>query len=152
MPHWNLDTVRLTDCLGNEIGVDHAMGKGKMKVLCCGDRNWTNRKVIQVVLASIGNRVEAIIEGEARGADRIARQEAEALGLKVLPFPADWDRYGRSAGFKRNIEMLNQEPGLVIAFHDSLETSKGTSHIIREAKARGIQVIVVSSNGKMVKC
>jgi len=124
----------------------------RVKVLCCGDRNWTNRKVVRTVLESLAPRIEVVIEGEARGADRISRQEAEGLGLKVLRFPADWESHGRRAGFLRNIQMLDQEPDLVIAFHDHMEKSKGTSHTVREAKARGIKVVIVCSNGKMVKC
>jgi len=125
---------------------------GPLTVLCCGDRNWTDRKIIRTVLGSIAKRIDVVIEGEARGADRICCQEAEALGLRVEKFPADWDGEGRRAGILRNIQMLDCGPNLVLAFHDHLETSEGTGHTVRTALSRGIMVLLVQSNGKITKC
>lgn len=46
-----------------------------------------------------------IVEGEAKGADTLAKQYAEEKGYTVVPFPADWDKHGKSAGYKRNEQM-----------------------------------------------
>jgi hypothetical protein len=62
----------------------------------------------------------------------------------VRVFPADWERYKRRAGIIRNLEMLDQEPDLVIAFWDG--KSRGTAHTIGEARRRGIPVEVVSAD------
>jgi len=84
-----------------------------------------------------------VIAGGARGADSIAANFAKGLGLTVREFPADWIVYGRSAGFRRNVEMLDQEPDLVIAFWDGKST--GTAHTRREAEKRGIPVEVIQA-------
>lgn len=68
-----------------------------MRVLCCGDRNWTNMPVIyRRLLAFAADTI--IIEGEARGADRISREVAERLGFTVERYPAKWDEHGKAAG------------------------------------------------------
>ena len=77
-----------------------------------------------------------ILHGGARGADTLAGQAAQAVGLPCHVFPAKWNQYGRQAGFIRNIQMLDQKPDLVLAFWDGL--SQGTAHTIREALKRGI--------------
>lgn len=110
-----------------------------MRVLVCGDRNWSDASLIAHHLAKLEHA--EIIEGEARGADRLARIEAEKLGYVVHKFPAQWGVYGKAAGVLRNKQMLDEgKPSLVLAFHDDLEHSKGTGDMVRRAKARGIPV------------
>ena len=115
-----------------------------MRVLVCGDRNWTDRDLIKLILSNLdGYRQEiTIIQGEARGADSLAREVAFELGYLVEGYPAQWEQYGRAAGPIRNREMLDTEPDFVIAFHSNLEQSKGTKDCVEEARRRGIPVEV----------
>lgn len=118
-----------------------------MKVLICGDRNWDNREKVRARLERLLDEVEGfitVIEGEARGADTIAKEEAEKLGIRVKPMPALWSIYGRGAGPIRNQAMLDQDPELVIAFHENLLESRGTADMIRRARAAGVEVEVIS--------
>jgi len=113
-----------------------------MRVLVCGDRNWTNIHAIWRHLVGL-SKDTIIIEGEARGVDSLAREVAESLGMKVMPFPADWNKHGRAAGPIRNIQMLKEgKPDLVLAFHPDLEKSKGTKHMVEISKKAGIEVMV----------
>lgn len=85
-----------------------------------------------------------VIEGEASGADTWGRRAAESLGFEVLPFPANWDKYSKAAGPIRNRQMLDEgKPDLVLAFHDDIESSKGTKDCIKAAEQRGIPYIVL---------
>jgi hypothetical protein len=114
-----------------------------MRVLICGDRNWDKEGIVKRVLLQSGATV--VIHGDARGADSIAGTLATSLGLKVEAFPADWQRYGRAAGPIRNQQMLDEgRPEKVIAFHPSIETSKGTADMVRRARAAGLPVTVVT--------
>jgi hypothetical protein len=108
-----------------------------MKVLVCGSRDWKDADVIRARLRALP-RGTTIIHGGARGADLMAATAANSLGFDTHEYPADWKNLGRSAGFKRNIEMLNEEPDLVIAFWR--DKSTGTGHTVREARKRGIPV------------
>lgn len=108
-----------------------------MRLLICGDRKWNDYEMIANALREI--RPSLLIEGEANGADIISRIEAEILGIPVLKFPADWNKYGKSAGPIRNTQMLKEgKPDMVIAFHDNIESSKGTKHMVTIANRANI--------------
>jgi hypothetical protein len=113
-----------------------------VRVLVCGDRNWMDRKKIEDRLLKLPVNT-VVIEGEASGADSLARDVAREIGLSVLEFPADWKKHGKAAGPIRNRQMLDQKPDLVIAFHPDLTKSRGTADTVREAKRRGIPVEVI---------
>ncbi len=119
-----------------------------MKILVCGDRNWSNRQFIYGYLYRLTkfeyrDRI-VIIEGEARGADTMARDWAELNGVKFEPYPADWKLHGKAAGPIRNRQMLSAKPDMVIAFHNDIGSSKGTRHMVTIARAAGIPVTVVT--------
>jgi hypothetical protein len=53
------------------------------------------------------------------------------------PYPADWARDGRGAGFLRNERMLAEaKPHLVVAFPGG----RGTAHMVARAEAAGVAV------------
>jgi YspA, cpYpsA-related SLOG family len=110
-----------------------------VKVLVCGSRSWDRPPEIGRRLAALPPHSE-IIHGGARGADQIAATYARALGLPEKEFPPNWGR-GRNAGIIRNLQMLDEQPDLVLAFWDGVST--GTKHTIEEAQRRGIPVEVV---------
>jgi len=83
-----------------------------------------------------------IIQGDAAGADTIAKACATERGFEVLSFPADWTKFGNSAGHKRNRQMINEgEPNLVVAFIDTNWKSAGTHNMIELSEACALQVI-----------
>ena len=86
-----------------------------------------------------------IIHGDCRGADRMAGEVAELLGIQVHKVPADWDTYGNKAGPIRNSIMLGYMPKMVIAFHNDIENSKGTKDMVTKAKNAGIDVRIIST-------
>jgi len=51
-----------------------------------------------------------------RGADAMADQFARDIGMCVRRHPADWATYGKSAGFRRNSEMVWAGADLCFAF------------------------------------
>jgi hypothetical protein len=90
------------------------------------------------------NQFDVLISGTARGADQMGEEWAVATvnPIEVWRYPADWKKHGRSAGFKRNVLMLEHgKPDLVVAFLEG--ASRGTHHTIREAQARDIPVVEV---------
>jgi hypothetical protein len=84
----------------------------------------------------------------SHGADTIAGSVADRLGWPVEAHPADWRRYGKSAGFKRNLAMLDTHPILVIAFTMIPGGTPGTRHTLTNAYRRGIPVVVVTPDGR----
>lgn len=114
-----------------------------MKVLVTGDRNWTNREVIERELRKLPPG-SIVVHGAARGADSIAGEIARRLGFEVRPYPADWDTHGKAAGPMRNAEMLRREHLLhspiekVLAFHSDFENSRGTKDMVTKAIKKSI--------------
>ena len=118
-----------------------------MKILVCGDRRWSDRQTIYRILLPYATQTPpvTILHGGARGADTLAGQVAQELGMEVKEVRAEWQRYGRGAGPLRNDKMLNEHPDLVIAFHNDLAKSKGTADTVRKVQKRGIAVMVVKT-------
>ena len=109
-----------------------------MKILITGSRTWTDKKII---LKALSKQLDIlyIIHGGARGADSLAGEAARELKLDVKVYPAEWNKYGKRAGYLRNKQMLDTEkPDLVLAFHK--DSSRGTQHTINLARERGIPV------------
>lgn len=118
-----------------------------MKILICGGRDFNDEDLmvenINQLLDELG-LVEAqitIISGMARGADLMAYELALHNGIETIVMPADWNKYGKSAGFIRNLQMLNHAD-YVLAFWDN--KSKGTEHTIVNAQKRNITVKVIN--------
>jgi len=107
-----------------------------VRLLICGDRNWSDSAAILSIILQY--KPSVVIEGEARGADTLARIAAEQVSVAVLKFPADWQKYGRSAGPIRNSQMLKEgNPDVVVGFHYKIEESKGTRDMLTRAKKAG---------------
>lgn len=119
----------------------------RLKVLVCGDRSWTNTRLILECMKALYYEMgyDTLIEGEARGADKIAANCAHYLGMAVLDFPADWEKFGKAAGPIRNQRMLTVgKPDLVVAFHNNIEESRGTKDMINKAKKACIPCYLIS--------
>jgi hypothetical protein len=117
-----------------------------MKLLVCGDRNWTRRDVIKWALAQL-QPDDVVIHGACRGADLMAAACAQSMGIETRAYPAKWDELGRRAGPIRNQQMLSENPdiGLAFAFHDDMENSRGTADMVRRLRKAGIPVSVMTS-------
>lgn len=112
-----------------------------MKLIVCGGRDFTDQDYAFAILDQCHHEVgiTCLVEGGARGADRLGRLWAISRGVRYLTFAADWDRHGKSAGFLRNAEMLNSGAEGVIAFPGG----RGTAHMIRISKERSVPVVEV---------
>jgi hypothetical protein len=111
-----------------------------IRLLVCGGRDYVNERRVFEVLYPYKDEVCVLIHGCAAGADFMARQWALINNVPELAFKANWDRFGKAAGPKRNIQMLNDgKPSLVIAFPGG----NGTAHMVRIAREAGVEVIEI---------
>jgi len=118
-----------------------------MKILVCGSRNWTDFSFILLQLKRLPKDT-VIINGDCVGADKLSTKAAETLGLQVKKYPAEWDKYGKSAGPRRNAEMLKENPDEVWAFHYDLYNSRGTLDMVKKAQAKNIKVVLYNTRGE----
>lgn len=82
-----------------------------------------------------------IVSGHASGADLLGEQFANEYGFQTIIKPADWQKYGRSAGPKRNTEMAEISDAL-IAFWDG--KSRGTKNMIDTARQKKLVVRIIN--------
>lgn len=114
---------------------------GPLRLVVSGDRNWYDSKAVEDVLDTLPMSATVVIEGEARGLDLMFATLARQQGFQVLPFPADWESYGLSAGWKRNQQMIDEgKPHFLIWFHDDLSKSKGTKDMVTRCTQQGLPV------------
>lgn len=84
--------------------------------------------------------IEEVVSGGCKyGADKLAERYAEEKDLTLTILPADWEMFGKSAGFKRNVDIVRRSD-YVIAFWDG--KSKGTKHTIEIARKQNKRVII----------
>jgi hypothetical protein len=113
------------------------------RLLVTGSRTWHDIAAIEQVLAVILDRHPEgvlLVHGACpRGADAIAAAcAARTPGYQVEAHPADWRRYGRAAGYRRNAEMIASGADGCAAFIRG--GSPGSTGAVRLASAAGIPV------------
>lgn len=114
-----------------------------MRVLVCGGRNYADWERLCAVLGKLHAEaiIETVIQGGAKGADKLAGQWAEAASVPCEQYDADWESFGSFAGPKRNRAMLEEgRPDVVIAFPGGT----GTRNMIRQARKAGVKVVEVA--------
>lgn len=77
-----------------------------------------------------------------KGADHWADQWCLGWNFVAERHPANWDEFGKSAGFIRNQQMVDSGIDLCLAFQKN--KSRGTQHTIDRALHKGIETIVWS--------
>lgn len=75
--------------------------------LVAGSRSFDDYELLSQTLDNLlSNQPKvAIVSGGAKGADSLAERYAREHNLPLKVFPADWNRFGKSAGYKRNRQM-----------------------------------------------
>lgn len=111
-----------------------------MKTIIAGLRDYRAREIDTQYLDQEKDTITEVLCGCATGADEFGRRWAVANGIPVRKFPADWDRFGKSAGPIRNRKMTVYADRL-IAFWDG--KSLGTKNMIDVATKRGLRVTVI---------
>lgn len=115
------------------------------KVIIAGSRGFSNYRLLKEQCNKYLREKRktcniVVISGHARGADTLGEKYAKEEGFDLEIYPAQWDKYGKSAGFRRNEQMGNIADAL-IAFWDG--KSHGTKHMIDIMNEKNLQVKVV---------
>jgi hypothetical protein len=110
-----------------------------MKVAVIGSRTFFDKAKLVEQLDRLQN-ISLIVSGGARGADSLGEQYAKERKIPTMIFLPDWERFGKSAGFKRNVQIIDHAD-LVVAFWDG--QSAGTRHSIDLARKSGKECKIV---------
>jgi len=101
------------------------------KIVVAGGRTYTNTGMVFICLEKIVQKGDVIISGHAKGVDMMGELYAQKNNLACEIYPAEWDKYGRSAGPRRN-EQMAQVADKVVVFWDF--KSRGTKNMVDMAK------------------
>lgn len=123
-----------------------------MKIVIAGSRNFNDYDFLENKINElIKNKqidITEIVSGKAKGADFLGEKYASLNNISIKEFPANWNLYGKKAGFLRNQEMGNYAD-VLIAFWDG--NSKGTKHMIDYMRNLKKQVFVFNFNKQKIK-
>lgn len=108
-------------------------------MIVCGSRDWDDARTIRLMLARYNGPTTVLVHGGClTGADAIADQFARENGWEVEVHPADWERWKKSAGPRRNREMAELGADVCLAFNRN--DSPGTKNMVNNCVKRGIPV------------
>lgn len=118
----------------------------KIRIIIAGSRNFNDYELLSKTILEDNVCLEnaTIISGTAKGADRLGEKFAEEHNLNLVRMPADWNTYGKRAGYLRNTDMANyasKGKGILYAFWDG--ESRGTKNMILIAKEKGLEVHII---------
>ena len=121
-----------------------------MRVIVCGTREADCDELVYSELTALweglfAGEILTVVHGACpNSADEYAEAFArspERPNVQHEPHPADWDRYGKRAGFIRNKHMASLGGDRCLAFWDG--TSTGTLDMIRCAAKAKIRTEVI---------
>lgn len=113
------------------------------KIIIAGSRDFQFCDVmdfyVQAVIKNLKEDTIEIVSGTARGADKLGEQFSAHYDYQLKRMPANWNEYGKSAGYRRNKEMA-EYANVAILFWDG--ESKGTRHMIDLAESHNLATYV----------
>tara|TARA_R110000868_G_scaffold131954_1_gene342329 strand:+ start:93 stop:446 length:354 start_codon:yes stop_codon:yes gene_type:complete len=115
-----------------------------LKVIIAGTRTFKDYELVKKTCDHMFSKQTPYIEivnGGANGADRLGGRYAMEMGYKNTLFQANWDEFGKSAGYIRNKEMAEYADAAII-FWDG--TSKGAKHMIDLAVEANLKLKIVT--------
>lgn len=101
-----------------------------MKLAIIGSRNLS----VENLEKYLPHGIDEIVSGGARGIDSCAEKYAINNNIKFTVFLPEYEKYGRTAPLKRNLQIINYADEIV-AFWD--KKSRGTKFVIDNCRKQG---------------
>lgn len=101
-----------------------------MKVIIAGSRDITDYSYVRDSVDNSPFEITEVVSGCAKGVDIIGEQLAATYHTPVKKFPADWTKYGKSAGPIRNRQMAEYADAAIVIHNGS----KGSLNMIQTMK------------------
>lgn len=115
-----------------------------MKVIIAGPRDYHDYVSLLVAIHLCPFDISEVVSGRAKGVDTLGERWAKDYGVPVKPFPADWNRWGNSAGPKRNKQMAEYADAAILLWDGH---SRGTRSMRMIAEGERIGLFVYGIRG-----
>jgi hypothetical protein len=99
-----------------------------MSIIICGDKDWNNYESILNFIKTL-DKTTIIIQGGRNGVDLLVKKACEACRMNFF-----------TVFSQKSLEILDCGPELLAVFHSNLEESKGTKHVVDQARLREIPI------------
>lgn len=119
-----------------------------MRTIIAGSRSIDSIDAVRVAVSFCGWIPSVVISGCAAGVDLLGEQWAKENGIPIEKFPAEWNKFGKSAGPIRNGQMANAAEALIAVWDGS---SSGTKNMIEQATKKGLKVSVFQVRKKSLR-
>lgn len=110
-----------------------------MTIAIVGSREFSYYRYLEQSIEIYFSKIDKIISGGARGADNLGQRYANEHNIPLTLFLPDWNAYGKSAGYRRNVQIVTASDA-VVAYWDG--NSRGTHHTINIANKAGKPVLI----------
>jgi len=110
-----------------------------MRTIIAGSRTVFDFRQVVIAVRKAPWTITTILSGGASGADELGEKFARRNKIPLETYPADWNRWGKSAGYRRNAEMADNAEALIALWDGK---SKGTANMIDLAKRKHLKVYV----------
>jgi hypothetical protein len=116
-----------------------------MKLIIAGSRTIAgNGSLINGAIQhfQLTGKVSEVVSGTASGIDSLGEKWAAHYKIKIKRFPAEWNKYGNSAGPIRNKDMAEYADALLLIWDGLSRGSKSMKTEMQKAKKDIYEVIL----------
>lgn len=122
-----------------------------MKVIIAGSRSASRLSLVEYGMRQLLDKYKprspiVVLSGTAKGGDTLGEEWALKHGATIQRYPADWDKFGKSAGYIRNTKMAN-DAYILLAIWDG--KSRGTKNMIECMDSRTKPYLVINFGGEL---
>lgn len=114
------------------------------RIVVAGSRHFNDYDTLEKYISEfISRKIDEepiiFVSGGCRGADSLGEHYAKLHGYQAEVYPAEWSKYGKAAGVKRNKLMVDISDFIICFWNGS---SKGTKSLIEYAGKVGKAVYI----------
>jgi len=112
------------------------------KTIIAGSRGIVDYTLVEEAIKESNFCIQEVVSGTAKGVDKLGEEYAIKHCIPLSRFPillSDWNKHGRFVGYARNSQMADYADSLIALWDGK---SKGTKHMIDDAKKKGLNVFV----------
>lgn len=114
-----------------------------MKTIIAGGREIKDEDFVIRAIGLCPWAITELVSGGCRGVDTIAAEWWESYGFEPTKFPADWNKYGKSAGPRRNKQMAEYAEALILIWDGR---SSGSASMLEFAQERNLYILDIRYN------